>query len=294
MAGLLARVRSRLFIRSTHRSMHPLDGAYASLHHGRSLDVEDLREYQPGDEVRDIDWKATARYGEPFVKRMRTTRRHTVLLAVDSSASMRALAEDDTPKRDLAILITGALGLLAVRHGDEVAIVHGDAGGIRRERPTSGESGLERALRAVDAAMATSQHHGDRPGLLDAVVRSVSRRMIMVVVTDEAPVTADEERLIRRLRVQHDLLWVTIRDGAPVLESDSARPRVDVDSAWQVPAFLHGDREVLAEIRAMRDAEDTRRRELFDRVAVSHAEIGGRDDAVAGLLAMLERRSHVG
>ncbi|HET8896291.1 MAG TPA: DUF58 domain-containing protein, partial [Protaetiibacter sp.] len=79
-------MKSKLFIASTLKSMHPLDGGYASLVRGRSLDFEDLRPYEHGDEVRDIDWRATARAGEPMVKRSYAERRHTILFVVDTGA----------------------------------------------------------------------------------------------------------------------------------------------------------------------------------------------------------------
>ena len=95
MATLIAQVKSRLFIHSSRKSAHLLDGAYASLAIGRGLDFEDHREYQVGDDVRDIDWRATARVGSLLIKRSRATRMHTVLFAVDTGRSMRALAQDE-------------------------------------------------------------------------------------------------------------------------------------------------------------------------------------------------------
>src|SRR4029078_5913051 len=84
MTSLITQVKSKLFIHSSRKSLHALDGAYASLLHGRSLDFEDLRKYEYGDQVRDIDWRATARQGTPLVKRHRAQRMHTILFAVDT------------------------------------------------------------------------------------------------------------------------------------------------------------------------------------------------------------------
>ena len=110
MPSLITQVKSKLFIHSTRKSLHALDGAYASLLRGRSLDFEDLRKYEYGDQVRDIDWRATARLGTPLVKRSRATRMHTVLFVVDTGRSMSALAADERSKKELAILATGLYG----------------------------------------------------------------------------------------------------------------------------------------------------------------------------------------
>lgn len=315
MTSLITQVRAKLFIRSSRKSMHALDGAYASLLHGRSLDFEDLRAYAYGDQVRDIDWRATARMGTPLVKRHRANRMHTILFVVDTGLSMAALAHDEKPKKDLAILATGALGFLALRHGDDFSVVHGDAAGIRRRAPGRSEGALEHALRAIDRAIRTTSAPSDRDGLLAYVARTVARRCIVVIVTDETPLTDETERMLRRLRVQHDVLWITIRDADPVLpdpvgsfdrlrdrQGDGIRARHgegisgrrrDVETRWAVPDFVHGDAEVVADIMAQSQAETARRDDLLDGLEISHAALDTQDGAVAALLRMLNRRTHV-
>lgn len=295
MATLLTRVKGKLFIHSRRKSVHALDGAYASLLHGRSLDFEDLRRYEHGDDIRDIDWRATARLSTLLVKRSRATRMHTILFAVDTGRRMAALAPDETPKKELAIMAVGALGLLSVRHGDDVTVLYGDADDVRRTPPRRSEGALEHALRAIDAACTPEAAPSDRDGLLRTIARTVARRMIVVVVTDEAPLTADQERALRRLRVQHDVLWITIRDADPVLDHAARAARRDVDSGWRVPDFLHGDAEVVRELTAEREAADARRDELLNALEISHATVSTHDDVVPRLVSMLHRRAaHVG
>lgn len=159
--------------------------------------------------------------------------------------------------------------------------------------PTRSEGGLEHALRTLDRAIATAEHGNAREELLEEVADTVSRRMIVVIVTDEAPVDEDTERLLRRLRVQHDVLWITVRDAEPVLDHASGATRRDVDSGWNVPGFLHGDAGIVAEVRAERAAEDERRRRLLERLEVVHAELGSQETAVPELLRMLHRRADV-
>ncbi|UJP09463.1 DUF58 domain-containing protein [Microbacterium sp. KUDC0406] len=332
MTSLITQVKSKLFIHSSKKSMHALDGAYASLLRGRSLDFEDLRPYEYGDQVRDIDWRATAKHNEPLVKRTKATRMHTVLFVVDTGRGMNALAEDERPKSELAVLVAGALGFLTVRHGDDFSVVHGDASGIRRIAPSGTEGGLEHALRRIRSAISGSAAPNDRDALLGYVARTIARRTILVIVTDEQPTTDETERILRRLKVQHDVLWVTLRDADPVLPrpstgsgtqggrsgsqggrsgtqggrsgtqggrsatngslSLSKRARRDVDSRWRVPDFAHGDPEILAELAAQEAADTARRDDLLRRLEISHTEIEGQDSAVPALLRMLNRRSH--
>lgn len=292
MASLLEPVKSKLFIASALKSAHPLDGAYASLVRGRSTDFEDLRPYEAGDEVRDIDWKATARAGEPMVKRSHAERRHTVLFAVDTGASMRALAPDERSKKELAILAVGALATLAVRHGDDIVLMTADGDRARRIAPRRSEGGIEQLLRALDAAVDAADGPPARERLLRLVARTVRRRMIVVVVTDEAPLDASTVRELRRLRVQHDLVWVTLRDADPVLTARGATRRRDALSGWAVPSFLQGDAEVVAELEAERAAADAQRLAALDGLAIGHVELRDQGTAVPELLRMLHGRSH--
>ncbi|MGX1933553.1 DUF58 domain-containing protein [Microbacterium resistens] len=295
MPSLLTPVKGKLFITSSRKSTHALDGAYASLLRGRSLDFEDLRTYEYGDQIRDIDWKATARLGAPMIKRMRATRMHTVLFAVDTGLAMTALAHDERPKRELAILTVGVLGLLSLRHGDDFTLVHGDARGFRRREIGRSEAALEHTLRTMDQAIRSAAASGDRDGLLSYIARTVTRRMIVVVVTDDAPLTAETERLLRRLRVQHEVLWITLHDADPVLSARApgTAPRRDVGSSWLVPDFAHGDAAIAAELAAQDAAARGHRDRTLDRLEITHAALGSQDDAVSDLLRMLDRRSHV-
>lgn len=296
MASLLTPVKGKLFIDSTRRSTHALDGAYASLLRGHSLDFDDLRAYEYGDQIRDIDWKATARLGSAVVRRSLATRMHTVLFVVDTGMSMAALAHDEKPKKDLAILTVGVLGLLALRHGDDFCLVHGDSARVRRREIGRSEAALEHTLRQLDGAVDAASAPSDRDALLSFVARTIARRMIVVVLTDDAPVGTETERLLRRLRVQHDVLWITLRDAEPVLgtrPSGAAKARRDVASHWAIPEFLQGDAELAAELHAADAADAARTQALLRRLEITHVALAGQDDAVTELLAMLDARSHV-
>ncbi|VXB82519.1 conserved hypothetical protein [Microbacterium sp. 8M] len=318
MASLLTPVKGKLFIDSTRKSTHALDGAYASLLRGHSLDFDDLRAYEYGDQIRDIDWKATARLGSPVVRRSLATRMHTVLFVVDTGLSMAALAHDERPKKELAILTVGVLGLLALRHGDDFCLVSGDSSGVRRREIGRSEAALEHTLRQIDRAVDDASVPSDRDALLSYVARTISRRMIVVVLTDEAPVGAETERLLRRLRVQHDVLWITLRDAEPVLdavprrtasarragrsgrasevEAPPAAPqraRRDVASHWAIPEFLQGDAELAAELHAADAAAAAHTEALLRRLEITNVALADQDGAVGELLAMLDARSHV-
>src|SRR6266550_8085690 len=112
----------RVEIRTNRLVNDTMVGAYLSHFKGRGMDFEELREYMPGDEVRDIDWNVTNRMGRPFVKRYREERELAMVLALDVSASS-AFGSTNRTKREFAAEIAGTLAISAARSSDKVALL---------------------------------------------------------------------------------------------------------------------------------------------------------------------------
>ncbi len=121
LTDLLESVR-RIEVRTNRLVNDTMVGAYLSHFKGRGMDFEELREYIPGDDVRDIDWNVTHRLGRPFVKRFREERELTAVLAVDVSASS-TFGSGSRTKREFAAEIAATLAMSAARTGDKVALL---------------------------------------------------------------------------------------------------------------------------------------------------------------------------
>ncbi|HXA45904.1 MAG TPA: DUF58 domain-containing protein [Candidatus Angelobacter sp.] len=118
---LLESVR-RVEVRTNRLVNDMMVGAYLSRFKGRGMEFEELREYIPGDDVRDIDWNVTHRLGRPFVKRFREERELCAVLAVDVSGSFHFGSAART-KREFAAEIAATLALSAAKNGDKVALL---------------------------------------------------------------------------------------------------------------------------------------------------------------------------
>ena len=118
---LLESVR-RVEVRTNRLVNDMMVGAYLSHFKGRGMEFEELREYIPGDDVRDIDWNVTLRLGRPFVKRFREERELCAVLAVDVSGSFHFGSAART-KREFAAEIAATLALSAAKNGDKVALL---------------------------------------------------------------------------------------------------------------------------------------------------------------------------
>jgi uncharacterized protein (DUF58 family) len=121
LAELFESVR-RVEVRTNRLVNDTMVGAYLSRFKGRGMDFEELREYMPGDDVRDIDWNVTHRLGRVFVKRFREERELTAVLAVDVSGSS-TFGSANRSKREFATEIAATLAMSAARSGDKVALL---------------------------------------------------------------------------------------------------------------------------------------------------------------------------
>jgi uncharacterized protein (DUF58 family) len=121
LTELLESVR-RVEVRTNRLVNDTMVGAYLSHFKGRGMDFEELREYIPGDDVRDIDWNVTHRMGRPFVKRFREERELTAVLAVDVSASSQFGSTNRT-KREFAAEVAATLAFSAAKNGDKIALL---------------------------------------------------------------------------------------------------------------------------------------------------------------------------
>ncbi|MFN3407871.1 MAG: DUF58 domain-containing protein [Limisphaerales bacterium] len=181
LPDLLATVR-RVEVRTNRLVNDTMVGAYLSHFKGRGMDFEELREYIPGDDVRDIDWNVTYRMGRPFVKRYREERELAVVLAVDISASS-AFGSLRRTKREFATEIAATLALSASRSSDKVALLLFTDEVELYLPPRKGRRHILRVLRELLAC--EPKHRGTNiPAALNFVNHVLKRRSIVFLMTD--------------------------------------------------------------------------------------------------------------
>ena len=293
MTSLLQRVKSKMSIFAHRKARGILDGEYGSVFRGRSLDFDDLRAYVPGDEVRDIDWKASARHGSPLIKRYVAVRRQTVMLVADTGRNMAAESRDGETKKDIAVMVLGVMGYLAHRHGDVVGLVCGDANGSRTLPAKAGEAHLERLLQEVDSSTGLDSGPSRLEEQLHHVARTVKGRKLLFVVTDELAASPGLEQLLRRLRAQHEVLWLTIRDAELSGATHSPDAFSVADSAPLLSRIAASPAVATAYETATAE-RDAGRHAMLRRVGISEGHVANSHDVMTELFALLERHRRAG
>jgi len=181
LTELLESVR-RVEVRTNRLVNDTMVGAYLSHFKGRGMDFEELREYIPGDDVRDIDWNVTHRMGRPFVKRYREERELAVALAVDISASS-AFGSANRTKREFATEVAATLALSAARNGDKVALLLFTNETELFVPPRKGRRHILRLVREM-LAFQPRRRGTDISGALGFLNHVLHRRAIVFLLTD--------------------------------------------------------------------------------------------------------------
>lgn len=178
---LLESVR-RVEVRTNRLVNDTMVGAYLSHFKGRGMDFEELREYLPGDDVRDIDWNVTHRMGRPFVKRYREERELAAVLAMDISGSS-SFGSGNRTKREFAAEVAATLAISAARNGDKVALLLFTDEVELYIPPRKGRRHILRLVREM-LAHEPKRIGTDIPAALTFLNHVLHRRAIVFLLTD--------------------------------------------------------------------------------------------------------------
>ena len=278
----------RIEVRTNRLVNDTMVGAYLSHFKGRGMDFEELREYMPGDEVRDIDWNVTYRMGRPFVKRYREERELAMVLAVDVSASS-AFGSLRRTKREFAAEIAGTLAMSASRSSDKVALLLFSDQVELYLPPRKGRRHILRLIREM--LNFEPKHRGTNiPAALAFVNHVLNRRSILFLITDflhsfgqatgcspqstghglqstvHSPADRDVIQEIGLTNAHHDVVCVHLHDpreselpaaGLLTIEDAETSELLEVDSSRAAvrDKFARTNAERLAELdRALRRA----------------------------------------
>lgn len=287
-AELIRKIR-RIEITTRRAVLDTLAGGYHSVFKGRGMAFSEVRPYQPGDEIRSIDWNVTARMGDPFVKVFVEERELTALIAIDRSAST-TVGFAPQAKAEVAAEIAGLLVFSALENGDRAGLLLFTD---RVERYVPPRRGRKHGLRIITEALAF-QPQGRRTDLaaaLSDIARLLRRRAVVFVVSDF--LSGDYESALAVCARRHDLVPVVVTD--PVEDELPAGlsglwPVADAESGETVWADLSDRRTREAYAAAAREAAE-RRDKLFRKLSLDSVRVQPGDDYVAPLSALFRARA---
>jgi uncharacterized protein (DUF58 family) len=257
---ILKKIR-QIEIRTNRLVSETLAGQYHSVFKGQGMNFDEVREYQPGDEVRSIDWNVTARMNHPFVKKFVEERELTLMLVVDVSGS-GLFGSHAQSKRELAAEIASVLAFSAIRNNDKVGLILFSDEVEKFIPPRKGRRHVLRVIREV--LFFEPQRRGtDLNGALEFLMRVTPHRAIAVVISDfiGSPAQASGRRagklrpqmmlleslaqasftMLRQANRRHDVVAVQIADRYELELPDLGRLVLNAAETGEVVEINTGD-----------------------------------------------------
>jgi uncharacterized protein (DUF58 family) len=204
---IIRKVR-RIEIRTKKLVNDVFSGEYHSIFKGRGMEFEEVREYQPGDDIRIIDWNVTARYGYPFVKKFTEERELTVMLLVDASSS----GEFGTAQRmkgEIAAELCSVLAFSAIKNNDKVGMIIFTDKIEKYIAPKKGSSHVLRLIREV-LYFKPEHQRTDINCALEFLGRIIKRRCVVFLVSDF--LSTGYEKRLSVANKRHDVVAIKIVD----------------------------------------------------------------------------------
>ena len=265
---ILKKIR-QIEIRTNRIVSETLAGQYHSVFKGQGMNFDEVREYQPGDDVRAIDWNVTARMNHPFIKKFVEERELTVMLLVDLSGS-GAFGSGSQSKRELAAEIASVLAFSAIRNNDKVGLILFTDTIEKYIPPRKGRRHVLRVIRDI-LFFEPQRHATDINQALEFLSRVILHRAVVVVLSDfllRHGTSTDTENFqglslpaLRQANRRHDVVAVTIADryelelpplGWLVLQDAESGDVVEVNTASARNRQLFQTRQAESRVEVLR------------------------------------------
>lgn len=287
-AAIMRRAR-RLRFRVRPGAVSVLSGAYLGARPGVGLTFAELRAYEPGDDVRHLDWNVTARQGRPYVRRFVEERSLSVWLVVDVSASLR-FGPEGRSKADRAAQAAALVATAAVQNGDRVGLTMVSDRIEAELFPKGGDRHLARLVRALVATPTSSRKTDLTPAL--ARLEPASRRALVVVLSDFLGTERLPVGVWRKAARRHELIALRLVD--PREETLPDVGLIDVEDAEQGTRRLvdSGSNRVRAAYARAAAERRARFQEWCRSTGIAGFEIATTTDPIGPLTRIFTGRSH--
>ncbi len=295
MMKYVTKIKAKVNIHASKRTSALFDGSYKSIYTGNGFDFENLREYIPGDNIRDIDWKASSRSRNILVKRYIAERRHNVLLVFDTGKRMEAHTAASQVKKEVALYVAGTLGYLAGRNGDQIGSIYCCDGRVSYYPLRGGMHHLEHILTMYDrqelardnSAPGSESEQGDLEKSLNYIIKNINKKMIVMVVTDMAGIHEVGEETLKKLTCMNDVLFVSVSDAQM-----TSQKAYDMGRSSYIPDFIAQDkklRQIEQETRERIHAENEKK---LSKYRIVTTEIDSDEEMAEKITELLERHKY--
>lgn len=257
IAKIQANMKRYQSVKARKHTARVLDGSYKSIHKGRSMNFDELREYVQGDDIKDIDWKASSRSQKLLVRQYIAERKHNILIVFDTNMNMLGDSDGFEEKRELAIMSAGTLAYFVNKSGDYVAATFMTKDGVKYFPFKAGLGNIELILENYHRSV-TMDNKTDINDCIDYIVRNFKHKMIVVLVSDVRGFKNITEANLKRLLVAHDVLALNISDAS--VNGDSV---YSLNEQKNMPAFFYKNKKLM---KSMKETNLRLQAEITDKL----------------------------
>ena len=282
---LIARIRA-IQIKTSHLVEDIMAGEYVSAFKGRGMEFEEVREYQPGDDIRTIDWNVTARMGHPYVKTFREERELTVLLVVDISAS-GLFGSIDRTKNEVAATVAAMLAWSAIRSNDRVGLLLFTDRVERYIPPKKGRGHVWQVIREV--LQHRARHvNTDMEAALHFLNKVNRKRSVCFIMSDF--LDQSYQAPMRLTAASHDVIAVSITDPRELELPEIGMIRLADAETGETMVVDTSKADFQKRFQRVVQEMNREREDVFRSIGVDHIPIRTDQDPVGPLLAYFRRR----
>ena len=280
------KIKANISIYASKKTSNILDGSYKSIYKGRSLNFEDLREYTIGDNVKDIDWKASARSGNLLVRQYIAEKKHNIMLVFDSGKKMMADAKLKETKKDVSIIAGGTMAYLANKNGDYVGSIWDGDKDVSFYPFSSGLINLEKILSSFDSNVEKSDK-SDINKSLEYISKFTKKRMIIFIMTDLDGMETIDEEIIKPLSIMHEMMIIKVND-AYITDEDV----YDMENNSYVPKLFFNNEKLYELEKKEREKIYLNCTKKFERYRISTMNLDGTKEITMKIIELLERHKN--
>ena len=280
----ITKIKANLAVYTKKKTSNILEGAYNSIYKGKSMNFEDLREYVIGDNVKDIDWKASARSNKILIKQYIAEKKHNILFILDTGRKMLADTKDLESKKEVALMALGTIGYLVDKHGDSIGAIYKGKENIKLFQFNTGIYNLEKILNSYEREIDTENNLED---LIKYVLKFIKRSMIVFVITDIDGMYNISENTLKRLSLLHDVMFINISDALM-----TGYNVFDMDQNNYIPDYILEDeklKDIELEIKT-KIYDETKER--FTKYKIITTTINNQKGIANDVFKLLERRKN--
>lgn len=280
----ITKIKANLAIYTKKKTSNLLEGAYNSIYRGKSMNFEDLREYVVGDNIKDIDWKASARSNKILIKQYIAEKKHNVLFILDSGKKMLADTKELESKKEIALITTGTIAYLIDKHGDSISAIFRGKDNIKLFPFKTGINNIEKILNLYEKEIYTENNLEQ---LIQYVLKFSKRKMIIFVITDIDGMNNLSETTLKKLSLQHEVLFINISD-AYINGSDT----FDIEQDSYLPEYILEDKKIKELEVDIKTQIYEKIKEKLKKYKIVTTTINTQKDIVNDVFKLLERRKN--